>query len=155
MPLPIPIEHDMLAIEAAIIRRCKEVVPDWEVVPFPEESVLETLHPQGTIAVRFGTFVAPEPNGRQIDRTEYAFELNVVSRRLRPHSSGPGMYAVLGWLRSAFMGHSLFLPVEENTEPDQEGVFVQTHVALIDLVQVQEDVWQYMVAIQVVEPWVL
>ncbi len=136
---------DIELMEQALLDKVQLVVPEYEVKPFPQDGILKTIHPQGTAAVRFAALQPGETQTRQTDRLPWTFEINIATRWLRTGDQNIGVYRVLTRLLRAFHGVSLMLA---------DGGAVDTNVGLIDLVTVEDGIWQYVVSINIVAPYI-
>lgn len=139
----LPSLMDIEALERGLLERVREIVPEFDVVHFPQDGVVTTLHPQGTCAVRFGAFQPSEPEGRQSDRCVWTFEVNVVTRYLYSDKVNTGAYGVLSRLIAGL--HATPLALDDG--------YLTTFVTLVDLVTVENGVWQYVVTVNIIAPY--
>lgn len=136
---------DIMHMETALLTRVSELIPEFEVKHFPQDGIIKTLHPQGTVAVRFAALQPGETNGRQTDRLQWIFEANVISRNLYTDETNVGIYNVLTRLFRGLHGMPVELP---------DGGSVDSNVSIIDLVTVEDGYWTYIVSLNLVGPYI-
>ena len=93
--------------EAALVEALAEVMPELEVIPFPEAPAeYEFIHPVGAVLVQYdgGSISPPDTLDLVRQRRELNFTVVSVTRNLR----GPcGCYEVLARIRDALLGLSV------------------------------------------------
>lgn len=131
-----------------MINRVRDIVSgQYDVIRFPQEGSVSKalLHPNGLLAIRFGSLQLGETQTRQTDRITWQFEINIVSRYLYSVDSNIGAYDIITKLVRGLHGLSLELP---------DGGFIDTNVSLVDLVDVSNGIWTYVMIVNIVAPYV-
>ena len=122
-------------IEAALVARIAERIPDLHVAAFPDKPESFNLHhPAGAVLVAFGreTYSRPRALDVIVQERRIEWDISILTRNLRTHV---GAYEVLDALRLALTGwrpegSGKLRPVRAEFLDQKQGVW--THVLTMD-----------------------
>ena len=122
-------------IEAALVARIAERIPDLHVAAFPDKpESFRMQHPVGAVLVAFGreSYSKPRALDLVVQERRIEWDVSVLTRNLRTHV---GAYAVLDALRLALTGWRVegagkLRPVRADFVDQKQGVW--THVLTMD-----------------------